>query len=393
MNHLINKWYLDKNITFLNHGSFGACPKEILNIQSKYRELMEREPVYFMTYLLEGLLDESRDELAKLIRADQDGLVFLTNATTSVNTILNSKRLKAGDELIITNHGYNACNNAVRYYAKIRRLKVKVLNIPFPIESEEEIITGLQRLISNKSRFILIDHITSPTALKLPLEQIVKICSDSGIDIMVDGAHSVGMIPLVIKKLGVQYYTSNCHKWLFTPKGSAFLYVREDKRDNIYPLTISHGLNSERRDRSRFHLLFDWTGTQDFTPYICIKSAIRFAIRIRGSIDNLMRENHQKVLIGRDILLESLKIKKPAPDYMLGSMASIILPQVFGKFDKVDLQNRTQLQRILFEKYHIEVPVIKFNGRLIVRISAQVYNSISDYEYLAESLKKILKKY
>jgi isopenicillin-N epimerase len=358
----------------LNHGSFGACQKEVIKIQYRYRELMEREPVYFMTYLLEGLLDESRDELAKLIRADQDGLVFLTNATTAVNTVLNSIRLKAGDELIITNHGYNACNNAVRYYAKIRRLKVKVLNIPFPIESEEEIITGLQRMITNKSRFILIDHITSPTALKLPLEQIVKICSDSGIDIMVDGAHSVGMIPLDIKKLGVQYYTSNCHKWLFAPKGSAFLYVREDKRDNIYPLIISHGLNSERRDRSRFHLLFDWTGTQDFTPYICIKSAIRFANTIRGSIDNLMKENHQRVLVGRDILLESLKIKKPAPDYMLGSMASIILPQVFGKFDKVDLQNRTHLQRILFEKYHIEVPVIKFNDRLIVRISAQVYN-------------------
>ncbi len=393
MNSLAKKWFLDNKITFLNHGSFGACPKEVLSFQNRIQRLLEREPVYFMTEIYESYLNESRTELAKLINADEEGIVFLTNATTAVNTVLNSIPFRAGDEIVITNHEYNACKNAVMFYAGNKHLKVRIAQVPFPLRNSQEVIDAIGKVITKKTRFILIDHITSATALVFPAEEIVRRFSDKNIDIMIDGAHSVGQIPLNLKSSGAHYYTSNCHKWLFAPKGAAFLYVREDRRQNINPLVISHGYNSERRDKSRFHLLFDWTGTQDFSPFICVKKGIEFAKRIKGSLRNLIRENHIKVIEGRNIILDALNQKKPAPDDMLGSMSSIILPEKFIKFGNTGRNNKIHLQNILFKKYRIEVPVIRFSEEeLLLRISAQVYNSVSDYEYLAESLLKILSR-
>lgn len=391
MNSLAKKWFLDKDITFLNHGSFGACPKEVLEFQGKIRRLMEREPVYFMTELLESYLNDSRKSLSKLVNADEEGVVFLPNATTAVNTVLNSTPFKTGDEIVITNHEYNACKNAVMFYAARKRLRVRIAQVPFPIKDSQEVIKAIDTVITKKTRFILVDHITSATALIFPVEEIVRRFSDKNIDIMIDGAHSVGQILLNLKSLGAHYYISNCHKWLFAPKGAAFLYVRKDRRKNISPLVISHGYNSDRKDKSRFHLLFDWTGTQDFSPFICVKKGLEFAKRLKGSLNNLIYENHHKVIKGRDIILDALNLKRPAPDDMLGSMSSIILPEKFIKLGKTDKNNKIHLQNILFKKYRIEVPVIKFSKeKLLLRISAQVYNSISDYEYLAESLLRIL---
>ncbi len=391
MNSFSRCWLVDKDITFLNHGSFGLCPREVLRSQQKIQRLLEREPVYFMTEILKKQLNASRSELSRLVAVDSDGIVFLTNATTAVNTILNSLDLKPNDEIVITNHEYNACKNAVAYYSTRRRLKVRVAKIPFPVQDIKEVIESFEEVITKKTRFILIDHITSQTALILPVEEIIKRYSKE-VDIMIDGAHSVGQIPLFLSEINAHYYTSNCHKWLFAPKGSAFLYVRKDRRNKIFPLVISHGYDSYRKDKSRFQVMFDWMGTQDFSPYICIKDAIHFAQKLRGSIKRLMAENHQKVIIGRDILIDALKITKSAPDYMIGSMASLILPERFLKLSSIDKNGKRRLQNILFDRYKIEVPIIRFGkNKLLLRISAQIYNSFKDYEYLAETLTKISK--
>jgi isopenicillin-N epimerase len=384
-------WLLDPEITFLNHGSYGATPIAVLAKQDEIRTQMEREPVRFMVRELEPLLDDARQTLADFLGADAAGMAFVTNATAGVNSVLRSLDLDEHDELLVTNQEYNACRNALDYVSQVAGSKVVVADTPFPISSPDETVQRILERVTPRTRLLLIDHITSQTAIIQPVETLVRELASRGIDTLIDGAHAPGMLPLRLRELGAAYYTGNLHKWVCAPKGAAFLYVRENRRAGVRPIAISHGANSSRTDRSRFHLEFDWTGTSDPSAWLAVPEALKvMASLVDGGWPEIMRRNHALALRGRDILTRALGIDRPAPDDMLGSMAAMPLPD--GTASTAPSMYGDALQDALLEQFSIEVPIVPWphTPKRILRISAQLYNEDRDYERLADALRRLL---
>ncbi|MEO8379165.1 MAG: aminotransferase class V-fold PLP-dependent enzyme [Acidobacteriota bacterium] len=381
-------WTLDPTITFLNHGSFGATPRVVLEKQDQYRAQMEREPVRFFVRELEPLLDSARSTLAEFIGADEAGLAFVPNATAGVNAVLRSLDLDKFDELLVTTQEYNACRNVLDYVAAINGSKIVLVEIPFPLHSADVLIERVLEKVTDRTRLLLIDHITSQTALIFPVEALVAELSRRGIDTLVDGAHAAGQIPLDVRGIGAAYYTGNLHKWVCAPKGAAFLYVRENRRAGIHPASISHGANAARRDRSRYHLEFDWTGTFDPTPWLCVPYALHFVgSLLPGGWIEIVRRNHELALRARDLLCVTLGIDPPAPDAMLGAMAAVPLPD--GTLDEAPSLYGDPLQDRLLYEYGIEVPIVPWPHppKRVLRVSAAVYNVFDEYEKLADALR------
>ena len=381
-------WTLDPEITFLNHGAFGATPRAVLEKQSAFRAQMESEPLRFFVRELEPLVDEARNALAAFIGADADGLAFVPNATAGVNAVLRSLDLDKLDELLVTNHEYNASRNTLEYVAGLAGAKVVVAEVPFPIASPEVVIERVLEKVTARTRLLLIDHVTSQTALIFPIERIVAEMKEHGIDTLVDGAHAPGQLALDVRSIGAAYYTGNLHKWVCAPKGAGFLYVRENRRASVRPIAISHGANSMRTDRSRYLIEFDWTGTFDPTPWLCIPETLRvIGSMVDGEWPEVMRRNRALALKARDLLCEALSIDKPAPDAMIGSMASIPLPDATERYASPLFLD--PLQERLFHRHRIEMPSMPwphFPKRLL-RVSAQLYNTAEEYEKLAHALR------
>lgn len=379
--HWRSHWCLDPAITYLNHGSFGACPAAVLDEQQRLRYRLEREPVRFFEREFEDLLDAARRELAAFVGADVEHLAFVPNATHGVNTILRSLSFERGDELLVTNHEYNACRNAINAVAERSGASIAVATIPVPVVSPEAIVEAVLAQVTPRTKLMLIDHITSQTALVMPIQALVRALADRGIDCLVDGAHAPGMVPLQLEQLGATYYTGNCHKWLCAPKGAGFLYVHSERQSLIRPLAISHGANSPRSDRSRFHLEFDWMGTPDPTPYLCVPRAIRWLGSLMpGGWADIMAHNHRLVLAASQLLVNRLSTELLAPESMIGAMATLPLPDGDAQALHEDLRDRT----------NIEVPIIPWDQppQRLVRISAQIYNTLADYERLANALSE-----
>lgn len=390
MNNLRDHWLLDRDIVFLNHGSFGATPKAVLAKQDEMRTRLEHEPVRFMVRELEPLLDDARRTLAQFLGADEEGLAFVPNATTGVNAVLRSMDLDKHDELLVTNQEYNACRNTLDFVAQLAGAKVIIIDAPFPLSSPDEIVQRVLERVTSRTRLLLIDHVTSQTGLIMPIETIVRELAARNVDTLVDGAHAPGMLPLNLRDLGAAYYTGNLHKWVCAPKGAAFLYVRENRRQSVRPAVISHGANSQRGDRSRFWLEFDWPGTFDPSAWLAVPEALRFLpALIDGDWAEVMRRNRAMALRGRDILTRALNIAKPAPDEMLGSMAALPLPDGSLTSPTVLIE---PLQDALFQQFNIEVPVNLWPQppKRVIRISAQVYNEERDYALLAEALQQLV---
>ncbi|HYS53989.1 MAG TPA: aminotransferase class V-fold PLP-dependent enzyme [Thermoanaerobaculia bacterium] len=384
-------WLLDPSVTFLNHGSFGATPKAVLAKQHEFRRRMELEPVRFLVRELEPLLDQVRADLANFIGAAPDDLAFVPNATSGVNAVLRSLEFSSSDELLVTNQEYNACRNTIDYVAARSGARVRVVEIPFPLPVTGDVFDCVIGSVTGATRLLLIDHITSQTAIIMPVERIVAELHARGIDTLIDGAHVAGQLPLDIRAIGAAYYTGNLHKWVCAPKGAAFLYVRSDRREGMHPIVISHGLNSTRTDRSRFHLEFDWPGTFDPTAWLAAGEALRFIPSlVEGGWPEVMRRNHTLALRARDILCHALHLDRPAPDDLLGSMAAFPIPD--GKPGDVASVFGDPLQDALFDQYRIEVPVVPWPNppKRLVRVSAQLYNVEEDYVRLAEALSHLL---
>jgi isopenicillin-N epimerase len=390
VNEFAASWSLDSTVVFLNHGAFGACPISVLAQQQVFRQQLEQEPLRFIMREFEPLLEISRQALASFVGAEPADLVFVPNATTGVNSVLRSLSFELGDELLTTNHCYNACRNALEFVAQRSGAKVVVATIPFPLENSDQIVASVLSCVTPRTKLALLDHITSPTALIFPLQALVQALAERGVDTLVDGAHAPGMIPLNLKDIGATYYTGNCHKWMCAPKGAAFLVVQGDRQSQIRPLTISHGANSPRTDYSRFQLEFGWTGTQDPTPYLCIPAVLEFmnAQLPQGGWQAVMDRNRVLALQARQLLAEALSQPLPCPDEMVGAIATIPLPQSFGPPQLSSIGIDT-LQDWLWEKYHIEVPIVPWANptQKFVRISAQLYNHLDHYRYLAEALQ------
>ncbi len=375
-------WTLDPNITYLNHGAFGATPRVVLEKQNEYRAQLEREPVRFFVRELEPMLDAARAELAEFIGADPEGLAFVPNATTGVNAVLRSLDLDKFDELLVTTHEYNACRNALDYVATVAGAKIVTIDVPFPIASPDVVVERVLEKVTDRTRLLLIDHVVSQTALVFPVERIVKELAQRGIDTLIDGAHAPGSIPLNVKAIGAAYYAGNLHKWVCAPKGAAFLYVRENRRAGVRPAVISHGANSQRRDRGRFLIEFDWTGTFDPSAWLCVPDALRFiGSLLPGGWISVVQRNHELALEARDLLCEVLQIDKPAPDEMLAAMAAVPLPDA----PQPEAPALDPLQDALLFEHGIEVPVIPWPAppKRVLRVSAALYNTRADYERLA----------
>jgi len=384
-------WPLERGVIFLNHGSFGACPTEVLRHQAALRAEMEAEPVRFLSRELDDRLDGARQALAAFLGADPEDVAFVANATGGVNAVLRSLVFSAGDELLTTDHAYNACRNALDFVAARAGARVTVATIPFPLTSPAEVVDAVMARVTSKTRLALIDHVTSPTALVLPIARLIAELSERGIEVLVDGAHAPGMVPLDLGTLGATYYSGNCHKWLCAPKGSAFLWVRRERQSDIHPLTISHGANATRPGRSRFRLEFDWTGTGDPTAWLTVPRAIDYmGSLVPGGWPALMTENHRLALEARGLLCAAAGTAAPCPDPMVGSLASILLPD--GPTTEIGWRRPDPLQRRLFEGWGIEVPIISWPAapRRLVRISAQLYNSRDHYARLAVALGKAI---
>ncbi len=388
-------WRFDPKITFLNHGSFGACPEPVLEVQRAWRDRMEAEPVQFLNDDLPGLLDESRGAVGQFLGADPEGLAFLPNATTGVNTVLQSLRFEPGDELLTNDHEYNATINAMRAVAARDGARVVVARVPLPISSADGAADAILAAVTERTRLVLVSHVTSPTALILPVEALVAELDRRGIDTLVDAAHAPGMVPVAVDALGAAYWTGNGHKWLCGPKGTAVLWVREDRRDRIHPLVVSHGANAQLAGRTRFRHEFDWVGTSDPTGFLALPAAIDWMARAApdgGGWPAVMAANHDLAIKARDILADALGIEAPAPDAMLGSMAALPLTIPSADDDAADA-----LRRTLVAEHNIQAPIGGWPARaartekgpsqILLRISAQLYNEPADYERLARALE------
>jgi isopenicillin-N epimerase len=384
-------WTFDSSITYVDHGAFGACPLPVLKAQTLLRERMEREPSKFFTRDLEPLLDEARGALAAFLHAERADLVFVPNATSGVNAVLRSLHLEPDDELLTTNHAYNACRNALQYACERTGARVAVAQVPFPLRSASQVMESVLEAVTPRTRLALLDHVTSATALIFPVTELSVALGDRGIDVLIDGAHAPGMIPLDVPAIGASYYVGTCHKWICAPKGSAFLWVRHDKQSSIHPTSISHGFSPFRDDRSRFLLEFDWTGTDDPTPYLCVPDALRFLGQLlAGGWPQLMSSNHALAVEGRNQLLRALSADSPTPDENIGAMASIPIREARDEEYGDDLTT-DPLHKALLAEYQIDVLVTawpKWPKRLL-RLSAQIYNDADDFRRLADALSKL----
>lgn len=383
-------WELKPGTVFLNHGSFGACPKPVLALQAELRRELEAEPVQFLWRRYEERLEPARQSLAKFVGAPARDIVFTTNATTGVNAVLRSLQLKRGDELLTTSADYNACRNVLNEVVRQTGAKLVVAEIPFPLQSAAQITEAILQAVTKRTRLALLDHVTSNTALVLPLREIIRALEARGVETLVDGAHAPGMLPLNLRELRPTYYAANLHKWVCAPKGAAFLYVRPDRQEALQPAVISHGNNRTRPGFTPFQDRFDWAGTFDPTAWLCVPEAIRWMGQLLpGGWPELRERNRQLAVQARKILCERLEVTPPCPEALLGSLATIPLPKQFQNRKASGKIDREQLA--LYDRFGIEVPLSRFGTppQRWLRVSAQIYNSPTDYEYLAQALRRM----
>jgi len=388
----VTTWALEGGVDHLNHGAYGACPLPVLEAQRKWRDRMESDPTRFMTRDLPGALEGARTALGAFLGAAPAGIVFVPNATAGVNAVLRSLEpdLGPGDEIVVSSHTYNACRNAVEVTAIRTGASVVTAPVPFPIASPDEAVEAVVGAVSGRTRLVLLDHVSSPTALVMPVERVVALLEPQ-VPVVVDGAHAPGMVPMALDDLGASFATGNCHKWMCAPKGAGYLHVRADRRDAMVPPVVSHGLNQPLADdETRFHALFDWPGTSDLTPWLVVPDAIEAVGRLhRDGWPGVMSANRDLALAARRIVCDSLDLEPPAPEDMVGSMATVILPGASpgGRPGDAD-----PLMSRLRDEAAIVVPVfgwIGIEGRLL-RLSAQRYNSVDQYERLADALAGML---
>jgi isopenicillin-N epimerase len=374
--HFRSLWYLDPSVAYLNHGSYGACPRAVLDLQRSLQLEMEREPVDFLSRRLPSRLESARMALASFLGADAADLVFVPSATAGVNAVLRSLELAPGEELLATSHTYAACRKTLDYAATRTGARVVTAALPFPVRDDEEIVTAVLACVSPRTRLALLDHVTSPTALILPITRLVNELRARGIETLVDGAHAPGMVPLALAGLGAAYYTGNAHKWLCAPKGAAFLHVRRDRQAELHPTVISHGY------KAGFHAEFDWIGAFDPSPWLCVPAAIDYLGRLLpGGWPALMAVNRALVLAARAHLSEALGIDPPCPEAMIGSMASLEPPAAANGAAASHLEG--DALATWFRERGVETWLSQRPFSLL-RVSAQLYNEITEFDLLAK---------
>lgn len=400
---LAERWTLDPEMIFLNHGSFGATPRAVLERQTALRATMEAQPLMFLAHRFWEHLDPAREAVARFLGlADSGGLSFVRNATMGVNAILRSLELQPGDELVTTDHAYGACSKALGFVAARAGASVRLAALPMPGVADgveeltpERAVEAVMAVVGERTRLVMLDHVTSATGLVLPVEVIGRALAERGVPLLVDGAHGPGMLPVDLDALaaaGVGYYTANMHKWICAPKGAAILWARADLRDGLHPTSISHGYQLPMSGRSPYHLEFDWLGTDDPTPALAIPCAIEtVGGMLEGGWPAVMAHNRRLALDGRQLLGERLGVEPPCSEAMIGSLATVRLPDSPHPADENPFL-RDPLQVDLWDRYRIEVPIVRWPAHPTrwVRIATQLYNNIEQVAALADALETLL---
>jgi len=367
-------WSLDPAIRFLNHGSYGATPRHVQAAQSRWRDAMEQEPVRFMVDDLPDALRAAGAQLAGFVGASPARLAFVENATAGVNAVLRSIRWQAGDRIVLANHAYPAVKHTVRFFAERHGLVVVEAQVPWPLKGPDAVADAFAQALEGGARIAIIDHIFSPLAVVTPLEAIVSLCRERGVPVLVDGAHAPGMLPLALDALGdtgVDWYVGNCHKWLCAPKGCGFIVATPDGQRDLHPAVISNyfGEGFERE--------FSWTGTGDPSARLAVTAALEFIEALDvARYDGALRDQARAAA---ERLQEAWGVAPGAPPEMFAGMVTLPLPVD----ESASEESVARWRRKLLAEHHIEVPVVAIEGRHWVRISAQVYNELSDYEVLA----------
>ncbi len=390
--YLGSLWTLNPEISYLNHGGFGACPESILEARCRIQKDFESNPLRFIFESFENLYDNSRKKLAEFLGADSDQLVFTSNATEGVNTVLKSLNLGEGERLICTNHVYPGCLAALEQVAEKSGVEIVTVDIPFPVGSPQEITDSILKEAAKGARLVLIDHVSSETAMIFPVKEICAGLTALGVDTIVDGAHAPGMLPLAIDEVGATWYTGNCHKWMCGPKTAGFLVSAAGRLDEIEPLITSFGSSFKDARKHPRQWEFFWRGTHDASAIFVLPELIdTMAGMLPGGWPEIMRHNHDLAIQGAKHLCETLEIEMPLPEFMIGSMVTLPIPAhnlgaPLGLFREDRLGNR------LYKKHKIEVPLMQWPrpGEHKVRISAQLYNSEEEYEALARALRSEL---
>jgi isopenicillin-N epimerase len=400
---LASHWSLDPEVTFLNHGSYGACPVEVLEAQRAWRDRLERQPVKFFSRDLDGLLAQARRPIARFVGADPDDLALIANATGGVNAVLRSLSFEPGDEILATDHEYNAILNVARHVAARDGARVVVAELPFPTISDDDVVERILAAATERTRLAVISHVTSPTAVVFPIDRIVAALDDRGVDTLVDGAHAPGMVPLDLDRLGAAYYAANLHKWVCAPKGAAFLHVRRDRQAVVRPGTISHGANAPESRKPRFRSEFDWQGTLDPTAWLAVPTAIDVVGGlVEGGWPAVMARNHELAVHAGDAVGRVLGTHA-SPASMLGSMVALALPiegplggpPAAGQSSPLDAD---PLQTRIYDEFAIEVPIGPWPvpaaespnaPRRLIRISAALHNDRDDIRRLTEALEAL----
>lgn len=375
-----SQFLLNPEITFLNHGSFGACPKPIFDEYQRFQLELENEPVYFIQKKSAVYLKIARERLSKYIGCNDEDFFFTPNPTFAVNTIVRSLHLQDGDEILTTNHEYGAMDRTWNFYCKKTGAKYIRQNISLPVVSKEQILKEFWSGYTSKTKVVFLNHISSCTALIFPVKEICDKAQELGLITIVDGAHVPGQIDLNITDLNPDFYTGALHKWMLAPKGSSFLYVKKEFQNDIDPLVVSWGYESDSPGKSQFLDYHEYQGTRDISAFLCTPKVIDFLEE--NNWETKAKECRQLVFDNYQRFCDLLHTKPicPITEEFLGQMASI----------PVKTSNPVELKDLLFDKYKIEIPVMPLNGNYFLRYSINAYNSQEDLDVLYKALKDIL---
>lgn len=380
---LAAEWLLKKDIAFLNHGSFGAAPWRVLAEQDEWRRRIEAEPIELLGRRCEALIDEAKAPIGQFLGMNSKDFGLVTNATEGINAVLRSLTFKPGDELTTTTHVYNAVRQAMKNVAaRVAEVGAtyREIGIPLPATSPKQLADVVLNGLSDHTRLLVIDHVTSPTALVFPVEQITAECARRGIEVIIDGAHVPGMLALDVPEIGAAYYAGNLHKWVCAPKGSAFLWVRPDKQPAVHPCIVSHLLGEG------FAREFSWQGTRDISNWLSVPKAIEFMGELGW--DLVRAHNHALAVWGQRMLCEHFGVEpiSPPDGNMIGSMATVRLP---GKLATMSEEVGKTTQHQLYSEFQVEAPLVYWGGQWHVRISCQVYTHPEEIERLADAIAKL----